>query len=228
MARSPSAALARLTAASLCAALAVLAAACGSSQSATGTSKLAPPTRISDAWPLTDRVVSQAAFPGFLLRQHPPVVSSAPAWAAVERSPVPSAETARLKALGFVSGIDEQLHGRFPLAAEVISVAEQYRTIAAARAELVHQDRQLVDLRGATMSTFPVGIPGARGVRVAGNGSIGLNVLFSVGPYFYLVAAGYPSGARRGPTTTELDAAARSLYLALTGCASQRSGSRAA
>ena len=224
MTRSPRAPFVRLTAISLCAVLALLASACGSSQSPIGPSGLAAATRTSDTWPLADHVVSPAGFPGFVLRRPLSVVSSALAWTAVERAPFPAAEAARLKAFGFVRGLDEQLYGRFPIAAEVISVVEQYRTTAGARAELAYQHARLMDPRGGTVSTFPVGIPGAHGVRIAGGGSTGLNVLFSAGAYYYVVAAGHPPGARSAPTTRQLVAAADSLYLAVTGCAAPDPG----
>jgi hypothetical protein len=210
-------------------ALALLAGACESSQPAHAGAdvKLASATtRLSDAWPLAYHVVSPAAFPGFVRPAPPTVVSDPTAWAAVERPLSPSREGARLRGLGFVRAIDEQLHARFPAMGEAISIAEQYRSPGAARAELAHQYQQLEHSHGV-MSSFEAGIPGAYGVRVAGGGIVGLNVLFSAGSYFYVVAAGYPSGARGAPTAPRVAAVAGILYLAVTGCAAPGGEARA-
>jgi hypothetical protein len=231
MARSSRSWTVRSTVVGLSLALATLGIGCGSSQPAPTTAntavKLSAPTRLSDTWPLVDHVVTPAAFPGFVRPQRPTVIWSPAAWAAIERSTSPARETARLRALGFEQAIDEELHGRFPLSVDAISIVERYRTPAGARAELSHQYAQLVNSPGVEVSRFPVGIPSARAVRTMGGGFVGLNVLFSVGPYYYIVAAGYPSGAPGAPTPARLIAAAGSLYLAVTGCAAPASPGRA-
>jgi hypothetical protein len=213
-------ALVRSTVAFLGAVLALLAGACGSSEpTLTASVKLAATTMISDTWPLPDHVVTPAALPGLDLLERPSIVSRPSAWAAaVERSPSPAREAARLRGLGFLRGVDEQLRGRFPLMAQAISIVEQYRTTAGARAELAYQYAQLERSPGVKRSAFAVGIPAAHGVRVAGGGIVGLNVLFTVGQYYYAVAAGYPAHAPGAPTTARVVAAARTLYLAVTGC----------
>jgi hypothetical protein len=221
MVRPSRALLTRTGVASLSATLALLVAACGSSHPAQAGANIkltSAITRVSDAWPLSKHVVTHWAFPGLLRSTSPTVVSNPAAWAAVERAPSRRREAARLRALGFVRAIDEQLHARFPLMAEAISVAEQYRSSGGARAELTHQSQQLEHSRGE-VSAFATGIPGAHGVRVASAAVVGLNVLFSLGPYYYVVAAGYPSDAPSAPTSAQVDAAAGTLYLAITGCA---------
>lgn len=201
--------------------LALFAAGCGSSQPTplTATVELASTaTSVSDSWPLGDHVITPAVLPGFVRPRPPMISSSSSAWATIERSTYPRREAARLRALGFVDAIDEQLHARFPVSAAAISVAEQYRSPLGARAELAHQYGQLKHSRGMTVSTFTVGIPDAYGVRVVGGGMSALNVLFSAGPYYYLVAADYPSSAHYATTARRLLAATRTLYLAITGC----------
>jgi hypothetical protein len=212
----------RSIALSLSALLALLAGACGSSQLApTTTTTVAAPAadRISDAWPLSDHVVSPAAFPGSVRLHRPSAISTAPGWARFERASSQAREVARLRALGFEGGVNEQLYGRFPMSAEMVSTTEQYRTAAGARAELSYQFGQLERAGGAQAGVLSMsGIPGARGVRVASDGTVGLNVLFSVGPYFYVVGVGYPEGARGAPPVGQLLAGARLLYLAVNGC----------
>ena len=47
------------------------------------------------------------------------MIHNARVWAGtVERSPTPTREATRLLGLGFIGGAREQMHGRFPLAAE--------------------------------------------------------------------------------------------------------------
>ena len=202
-------------------ALALFVAACGSSQPTPVAAKVklaSTATKVSDAWPLADHVITPAVLPGFVRSRAPMISSSSSAWAAAERPTSPRREAARLRALGLVRAIDEQLHARFPVSAGAMSIAEQYRSPLGARAELAHQYRQLEHSRGAQVSTFPVGIPDAHGVRVVGARMSAVNVLFSTGPYYYVVAADYPSSARYAPTATRILAATRTLYLAITGC----------
>jgi hypothetical protein len=52
-------------------------------------------------------------------------------------------------------------------------------------------------------------------------------VLFSAGPYYYVVAAGYPSDPRGTPSAAGVAAAAETLYLAVTGCSAPRGAARA-
>jgi hypothetical protein len=223
--------LTRTGLACLSGAIALLAGACGSSQPsrASATPKLvSATTMVSDAWPIADHIVTPATFPGLVRPASPSVISSPRVWAAaVERSASPGREAARLRALGFVRAIDEQLHARFPVMAEAISIAEQYRGPAGARAELGYQYWQLEHSGGGKVSAFPVGIPGAHGVRVTGGGIVGLNVLFSAGPYYYVVAAGYPSDPRGTQSAAGVAAAAETLYLAVTGCSAPRGAARA-
>jgi hypothetical protein len=175
-------------------------------------------TAVSDAWPLGDHVVTPAAFPGFLRLAPPTMTSSSSGWAAVEPSAPSHREAGRLRALGFVRAIDEHLYARFPVGAEAVSIAEQYRSQLGARAELAHQYEQLEHSRGAKVSRFPVGIPGAYGVRTVSGGLAARNVMFSAGPYYYVLTEHYPSNARNAPTATRIVAAARILYLTVTGC----------
>jgi len=164
-----------------------------------------------------------------MIATHPTAVArSASEWAAtVDSSRSPSRETARLRALGFAGGATEQLHGLYPLTAEAISIAEQYRSPAGARAELAYQYSRLENSPGAKVATFPTGIPGARGVSVTAAGSTGLNVMFAVGRYYYLVGTGSPSSAHNVSGRPQLTRAAGVLYLTVNGCVSRGDPRRA-
>jgi hypothetical protein len=169
--------------------------------------------------PLSARVLAPSALPGFMLTADAAPVHSASEWALVGRSRTPVRETARLRSLGFTAGYDEQLHGRYPVAASAVSVVERYRTAAGARGELAYRYRQLQLQPGAKVTTFSVpGIPGAHGVRVDSRGNVDMNIVFASGSYFYVVGAGFPAGAHGAPGQAQLSTAAATLYLSGMGC----------
>jgi hypothetical protein len=185
-----------------------------------GTPAVTPASQLA----LTDRVLAPSSLPGFIVTRPAQAIRTASQWAVATGSRTPTREAARLRGLGFVGGVDEQLHGRSPLASEAVSLVEQYRTAAGARAELVYESAQL---RGPGTSTFAVpGVPGAVGLEVKGRGNEGVNVLFSAGRYFYVVGAGFPSSGRAAVSTNQLSAAAGALYLTVNGCVAG-SGTRA-
>jgi hypothetical protein len=192
----------------------------GSQLVGTGNASVTAPT--GPPLPLTARVVGASTLPGMVATHATAVAQTASEWATtVDSSRSPSQETARLRALGFAGGAAEQLHGLYPMAAEAISIAEQYRSATGARAELAYQYSRLEHSPGAKVATFSAGIPGARGVSVTAAGSTGLNVMFAVGRYYYLVGTGSPSSARNVPGRPQLTSAAGVLYLTVNGCVSR-------
>jgi hypothetical protein len=212
----------RLTAASLAATLGLIGAGGFAVSQLGGGGKASPAAAAVPARPplrLTDRVLSAGAIPGMVAIQSPSVVRSASRWATtVEQSLSPARETARLRALGYVGGLAEQLHGRYPVMAEGISVVEQYRSPAGARAELAYQYARLKHSANSKFATFPVAIPGGHGVSVTSAGTVGLNVMFAAGPYYYVVGTGAPSDSRSTPSQAQLVAAAQVLDLTISGC----------
>jgi hypothetical protein len=113
---------------------------------------------------------------------------------------------ATLQRLGFVAGVREDLVGPDRLAG--LSTVEQYRTPSGARGELAAVAPTLV---GPGAKPFAVaGVPGARGYDTAGSGA---NIVFTDGPYFYLVGTEEaPSGTPGAANQATLAAAAQSLY----------------
>ena len=182
---------------------------------------VAAPVAAVQPLPLTQRVLPDSALHGFITTQRPTAVRSAQTWAArVERSTTPAREAARLERLGFVAGIREQLHGRFPLAAEAVSVVERYRTLAGARAELAYQramaetgwaDEHVTLLRG-------IAIPGAVGWIARSPHIAAVNIMFSVGREFYVVGSGAAPGTRGAPTAGQMIGAAQLENLIANGC----------
>ncbi len=170
---------------------------------------------------LPQRVLPDSALHGFISTQRPTAVRSAQTWAArVERSTTPAREAVRLEHLGFVAGIREQLHGRFPLAAEAVSVVERYRKPAGARAELAYQ-RTMAESAWADEHVTPlhaIAIPGAVGWIARGPHIAAVNIMFSVGREFYLVGSGAAPGTHGAPTAGQMIGAAQLENLIANGC----------
>jgi hypothetical protein len=147
---------------------------------------------------------------GFVPRGYSPPATSAQGWVAefppAQRAP----EAARLKATGFVAGINEHLAPTNG-GGEAISVVEQFRSAAGATGEVAAQSKQA---RSRGESAFAVaGIPGA---LAWGFGKPpDANVAFAVGPYYYLV--GFGSSGVGAPTHAQLIAAAQRLYSRVRG-----------
>jgi hypothetical protein len=143
---------------------------------------------------------------GFVPRGYTPPATSPQSWTAefppAQRAP----EAARLKAAGFVAGINEQLSPTNG-GGEAISVVEQFRSDRRAADEVVTQLNQAL---GRHESAFAVaGIPGARGWGFDGKPP-DANVAFAVGAYYYLV--GFGSSGVGAPTHAQLITAAQRLY----------------
>jgi len=170
---------------------------------------------------LTQRVLPATTLPGFVTPTPLNVVRSAQRWArSTEQSATAASEAARLDRLGFVSGIDETLHGRYPLAAEAISLVERYRSAAGAQAELAHQ-RQLIlantDGRKLTL-VRSTGIPGAFAWSVTSHQMIGNNVAFTSGAYYYVVGSGAAPHVPGAPTMHQILTAAQYVDLVANRC----------
>jgi hypothetical protein len=175
---------------------------------------------------LTDRVLPASALPGFIKTADPAVLHSALSWAtSAERSTDPTSEAQRLRRLGFISGVDEHLHGRFPLAAEAVSVVERFHSAVAARAELAYQRHSTfaTEAAHAQMVTWLRGIPipGAFGWVVKSAQLSGINVMFASGPYDYLIGSGAAPGTHGAPTQAQIIDAAQFVNLIVNGCVSR-------
>jgi hypothetical protein len=156
-------------------------------------------------------VLRAGDFAGFVPREYSPPATSAQSWVAefppAQRAP----EAARLKATGFVAGINEHL-APTNSGGEAISVVEQFRSAAGAAGEVAAQSKQ-AHSRGE--SAFAVtGIPGAAAWGFSGKPP-DANVAFAVGPYYYLV--GFGSSGVGAPTHAQLIAAAQRLYSRVRG-----------
>ena len=145
---------------------------------------------------------------GFVPHGYRAPSTSAQSWVAEYPPEQRASEAARLKALGFIAGITEQLAPAKGggVNEEAISLVEQFRSAHGASGEIAAQLKQAL---AHGESAFAVaGIPGARGF----GSSRDANVAFSVGAYYYLV--GFESGTA---TRAQLIAAAQSLYRRVRG-----------
>jgi hypothetical protein len=179
----------------------------------TGESDVPPPHAFDavGSLPLTERVLRSGDLPR-MVRTSPPTVTAGPdAWAAGEGlQPKEIANEAdRLRSLGFVEGVDENLKTRGNGDRYGLSLVERFSSPAAAKAELGHVAR-----RGAGWSYFVVpGISGARGFESGRGRYGGRNVAFTDGSFYYLVGAGWSraKAADKVPRAGVI-AAARLLY----------------
>jgi hypothetical protein len=123
-----------------------------------------------------------------------------------------ASEAARLKALGFIAGIIEQLGPAQGSGAtgEAISLVEQFRSAHGANGEVAAVLKQAL-AQGESAFAVP-GIPGARGFGSSTASPPDANVAFPVGAYYYLV--GFGSSA---PTRSQLITAAQRLYHRVRG-----------
>jgi hypothetical protein len=144
---------------------------------------------------------------GFVPRGYTPPATSPQSWTAefppAQRAP----EAARLKAAGFVAGINEQLSPTSG-GGEAVSVVEQFHSDKRATAEVVAQLNQAL---GRHETPFAVaGVPGARGWGFSQTSMPDANIAFAVGAYYYLV--GFSARSVGAPTHAQLITAAQRLY----------------
>jgi hypothetical protein len=187
-------------------------------QAAAGSGEGGASAAVKRSASLIDQVLAPHALQGFSLLADPVTVPTASYWATAEHGPSPQRETARLRTMGFVRGLSEQLVRSHPTTGAATSTVEQFRTAAGASAELGHQ---YAAIHGRHSRDFPVvGIPGARGVSVTTGRSMRLAVVFTSGPNYYLIDATSPSRGSGALTRAQLSAAAGWLYLTVHGCTS--------
>lgn len=214
--------------------VASLLAGCGSSHKATSSSSasIPPPPREPQGPPaaippnappaikaMARRVLVAGDLPGLAPQGPRTLGMNAGMWIAEEgREGLPPSEQAkeraRLEGLGFITGVRERLAPAGGAAgsatAEGLSIVIRFRSASGARSDEA-AEVQMSRAHGAP--PFPVsGIPGAAGFGGTSGGTTGYNVTFTVGPYYYLVGAGYPAAAKGAPTRAQLITAAQRLY----------------
>ena len=172
---------------------------------------------------LRERLLKQGEFAGYRVESATQSYKTAAAW--VSAGPhVPtvqrSADIARLRREGFAALLSEFLD-RGSERQSGLSWVMQLGSAAAARAELkvdLAEYKSETTMGGGAYSAFPIpDVPGARGYRVSGGGSVGENILFADGPFLYLVGQGFSSADKSPPARAGLIAAVTTLYRRVHG-----------
>lgn len=146
--------------------------------------------------------------------QPAPVARSAANWIAQGdlSGPGGQAETARLKHLGFVAGISEQVSTLHNGNRYGLTLVEQFSSAKGPAAELA----RTVTTNGPwTLFTIP-GVPGARGFEQDGSRG-GRNIAFGHGDYFYVIGSGWQNGASNAVPRAQMIAIAQRLYHRVAG-----------
>ena len=151
--------------------------------------------------PLTERVLPSSALPGFVVPAHPVAVRSALTWAtSVERAGTPTREAQRLRQIGFVGGVSEQLRGVYPLAADAVSTVERFRSAGGASAELSYQSaKAATGGPGEQVTALHTGMPGAVGWVAHSPQLNAINVMFTGGSYVYVIGSACRAWDHRRP-----------------------------
>ena len=158
--------------------------------------------------PLTQRVLKADEFAGMKPSKPPTVVGSVAAWAQGNKS-----WEARYRKEGFVAGVGEQLVTPGNSNRYGLSLVVELSSAAGAKAELTWDATS----NGPWQNFKVPAIPGAIGFEESGPGGGGRNVGFTIGPYAYVVGAGWQGGANNAISVNTLRAAALLLYHRVNG-----------
>jgi hypothetical protein len=161
------------------------------------------------ALPLTGRVLRSGELAGMKPNVPAHVVVGANAWVGSGGfAPLaPKAEIARLRKLGFVAGVNENVSTPGNQNRYGLSAVQQFSSAKSAAAELVFVSTS------EPRTSFPVhGIPGALGFESISNQNGARNVAFADGDYYDIVGAGWGGGSSNAVSRSTLTAAAVVLY----------------
>lgn len=141
-------------------------------------------------------------------------VHGAAGWAAGDNLPASAAktETARLRRIGFVAGISEQMQTQTNRDRFGLTLVEQFSSTKGPPAELARSTTT-----NGPFTTFPVpGVPGGHGFEQDG-ATGGRNIAFVHGNYYYLIGSGWQGGAANGVPRAKMIAVAGQLYRRVAG-----------
>ncbi len=199
---------------------------CGdaSHKGTTSAAATAPPSTHSVSAPpaalrgVAGHILLANELPGFKPQDRRVIGVNAESWVAENEYPASERArvVARLQRLGFVAALRERLLPTNGTPAEGLSIVEQFRSSSAARTEVAAEVQ--ADRAVGHVTTFAVaGMPGAVGFGGVKTQFSGENIAFAKGSYYYLVGAGWPTGAKSPPTRADLITAARRLYDRVAG-----------
>ncbi len=190
---------------------AIVLAGCGGSGHNSATSTAATSTSAQPPAPAGDiqsRALAEGELSGVAVGS-PVLADSAESWVVADDLPASkrTSEAERLRRLGFVAAVREPLVASTGSQTAGLSVVEQFRSSSSARSQLTAEYRQNT-ASGGHVTVFAVpGIAGARGFELSSSGFSGSNVVFTKGPYFYLVGE-----QAEAPSRANVTAAAQHLF----------------
>jgi hypothetical protein len=164
------------------------------------------------ALPLTGRVLHGGELAGMKPSGPVGVSTGASGWVSTTDIGLPTsgqkADVARLRKLGFIAGVDENLVTAGNQNGGGLSAVEQFSSAKSAKAELAYESTA-----NGPWTYFSVhGIPGARGFEALSTQGNGRNVAFTSGVYYYIVGAGWSGGSSNAVSRSTLAAVALVLY----------------
>jgi hypothetical protein len=170
---------------------------------------------------LASRLLTAAEIRGFTPQGAPVSASGPESWVVADEVPAAqqAKEVASLQRLGFIAAI-RQTFGPSAIqeagsSESALSTVEQFRSPSGARAALAATvEQQKASSKPGEFIAFGLPpIPGARGFALSNSQTTGINIVFTDGPYYYLVGADWPAVAGDAPTRASLVAeAAEHLY----------------
>lgn len=202
--------------------LCLVASGCGSESHATHTTAAAAPTSPPPpgappaaapsgvAAQLARRVLGNGQLAGMVVAAGSMAIGDAASWAGGQNlsGAALTKEVDRLRRLGFVAALPENLTTKGNADRFGLSLVEQFSSSQSAKAELADATN-----RAGLSVKFPVsGIPGAIGFESTGGTGGGRNVAFADGRYYYLVGDGWNSSSKDAVPRDKLIAAALTLY----------------
>lgn len=169
---------------------------------------------------LSQRLLRPNELPGFVQSGDLQERIDPGAWAKIAPASLTDLER-RLRQGGFVAAVREDLKAT-ATDRGALSIVVQFASARAAGTELMRQlhDYSTESQRtpGERTTLFAVhGIPGAHGYTAKNAQSVGVNVIFSDGPFAYHVGAGWSASATKPPTRAAVVAAATRLYERVRG-----------
>lgn len=176
------------------------------------------PAQAGSSSPLIQGVVRKGELAGMAASPAPSVVNNLSTWVAGDQlgPQAAAAEVARLRRLGFVAGISENLVTPHNQNRYGLSLLEEFKTHSGAEAEFAHATGPLAT--GGPWTHFTVsGIPGANGFDAIGPSNSGRNIAFVVGSTYYLEGAGWQAAASNAVSRAQVAAAATLIYKRMKG-----------
>jgi hypothetical protein len=153
--------------------------------------------------PLTQRVLKAGEFAGLQPVGPPMEIRSAVAWAHEEQDNV-----SLLRKWGFVAGIAEQMFTPGNPDRGGLSVVVELSSAASAKAYLTADTTADGPWKHFTVPA----IPDAIGFEQSAGDDGGRNIGFTLGPYVYVVGAGWQGGTKNAISVSSLRSAALRLY----------------